>query len=415
MPRNQIRLFATVFAVIIALLIGIYFLFLRPSYAPLFNGIRQADTAAIIGELDKQGISYRLADGGSTILVPENDVEQARVKIAGSGLPMAGTVGFELFNESDMGLTEFAQKINYLRALQGELARTIMSMDEVREARVHISLPQRALFQKDSSVPRAAVTIHTMHEAALSEDQVQGIQRLVAAAVPDMNVNSVTVLDHLGQLVSKTYVANSDITGGTDEHSALETYFGARVSRVLRGVVSLPFEVDVVAFRTASDGNKDSQSSDVDGADLGDSRTMSIPRSKDFRFRITVWTQQPLEPGVREDVRHAVASDLDADFGGKDEIDFSERPLGEGLSAAVGRIQSPSAGHESNREMSKEGIPAVQVGRAMWVAAALAMALLTFFLIVMRRGTLSKDDREQFAELLKRELARDREVADGAA
>ena len=120
MQRRQIILVAALFTAVVGLLAILYAVFLRPSYSVLYEGLREADAAQIVTELEKQGIPYRLADSGRRILVPEGDADKARVVIAGSGITTGGVVGFELFNEADMGLTEFAEKVNYQRALQGE-------------------------------------------------------------------------------------------------------------------------------------------------------------------------------------------------------------------------------------------------------------------------------------------------------
>ncbi len=154
MERRQLILFGALFALVVAVLAGTYFAFLRPGYAVLYENIREADAAEIIAVLDKQGIDYRLEDDGHRVLVPDDEVGRARVLVAGSGVAMGGVVGFELFNDTDMGLTEFAQKVNYQRALQGELARTIMGMDGIVFARVHLSLPERTLFRAEQAGPR---------------------------------------------------------------------------------------------------------------------------------------------------------------------------------------------------------------------------------------------------------------------
>src|SRR5690606_28469829 len=159
LERKQLIVFAGLFSAVVILLSLGYFLFLKPDFGVLYEDIRETDAAAIVAELEAEGIEYRVADNGHRVLVPREDIDQARVLVAGSGIAMGGVVGFELFNDSDMGLTEFAQKVNYQRALQGELARTIMMMDAVEFARVHLSIPERSLFRADASEPKAAVTV----------------------------------------------------------------------------------------------------------------------------------------------------------------------------------------------------------------------------------------------------------------
>src|SRR5690606_7720229 len=190
----------------------------------------------------------RVADNGHRVLVPREDIDRARVLVAGSGIAMGGVVGFELFNDSDMGLTEFAQKVNYQRALQGELARTIMMMDGVEFARVHLSIPERSLFRADANEPKAAVTVERQIGRRLGQERVRGIQRLVASAVTGLEAREVAILDEPGQLLN----AASE-TGGRvdtlDERSALEQYFRARAETAANAMLEgIPLEVRVNAI-----------------------------------------------------------------------------------------------------------------------------------------------------------------------
>src|SRR4051812_37844238 len=170
----------------------------RDDYQVLFSDLDPQDGAAMIAELDRTKVPYRLADNGRTILVDKDTVHKTRLKVmGGKGAPVKGTVGFEIFNNSDFGMTEFAQKINYQRALQGELARTIMSLDEVKQARVHLAVPEAGLLKK-AARPKASVTLALRGDSRLRPEQIVGIQRLVAAAVPEMDASAVTVLDQQG-------------------------------------------------------------------------------------------------------------------------------------------------------------------------------------------------------------------------
>ena len=210
-----------------------YFFVLRKPYGVLFSGLRQADAATIVADLDKKKTPYRLADGGSTILIPRDVVDSTRLAIAGEDLPLKGTVGFELFNKSDMGLTEFAQRINYQRALQGELARTIMTLDEVDAARVHLSIADPTLFRDDRRPSKASITIVTRPGKVLPPSGVLGIQRLVAAAVPDLAPSDVVVLDASGLTISNNVAPAAQVSPQDQEKRAIEQYYAARVSQAL--------------------------------------------------------------------------------------------------------------------------------------------------------------------------------------
>ena len=145
---GQIALAGVTALLIVGLLVGGWLL-TRPKYEVLFRDLRPADAATIVDQLEKNKTPYRLDDGGATILAPAARIDETRLAIMGADLPLKGTVGFELFNKSDMGLTEFAQRINYQRALQGELSRTLMTIDAVDTARVHLTLPEPSIFRAD--------------------------------------------------------------------------------------------------------------------------------------------------------------------------------------------------------------------------------------------------------------------------
>ncbi|HEY6863638.1 MAG TPA: flagellar basal-body MS-ring/collar protein FliF [Burkholderiales bacterium] len=200
--------------VVVVLLIAGAAWILRDDYQVLFADLDPQDGAAIVAELDRMKVGYRLADSGRTILVERDAVHKTRLKImGGKGVPLKGNVGFEIFNNSDFGMTEFAQKINYQRALQGELARTIMSIEEIRQARVHLAFPEGGLLKKNSAQPKASVTLALRGDSRLRPEQIVGIQRLVAAAVPDMDPQAVTVLDHQGVALSRLADERDDMGG----------------------------------------------------------------------------------------------------------------------------------------------------------------------------------------------------------
>lgn len=184
------------------------FWLVRTDYHVLFADLKPQDAAAMVAELDRQKIPYRLAEGGSTILVDARQVHATRLKLMGKDMPLAGAAGFELFNNGDFGMTEFAQKINYQRALQGEITRTILSLEEIRDARVHLALPEEGLFKRTSSKPKASITLRLKPGHALRADQVSGIQRLVVGAVPGIAAQDVTIVDQQG--VALTRLAGSE-------------------------------------------------------------------------------------------------------------------------------------------------------------------------------------------------------------
>ncbi|HWW08320.1 flagellar basal-body MS-ring/collar protein FliF [Collimonas sp.] len=181
---------------------------LRTEYQVLFSDLAPQDAAAMVAELDKMKVPYKLGDSGSSILVDQHTVHQTRLKLMSKELPLHGTVGFELFNNTDFGMTEFAQKINYQRALQGEITRTILSLSEIQAARVHLALPEEGLFKRSNNAPTASITLTMKEGKVLRAEQVSGIQRLVSAAVPGIAISDVTIVDQHG--VALTHMARGD-------------------------------------------------------------------------------------------------------------------------------------------------------------------------------------------------------------
>lgn len=202
----------------------------------LFSGLEPRDAAAVVAALDGAKIPYALGNGGTTIEVPSADVDRARLMLAEQDLPKTGNVGFELFAEQSFGLTEFAQKVNYRRALQGELERTIGALDPIATVRVHITQPDRAVFEDEKTPTTASVTVDLRAGRELSDRQVGAIRHLVASAVEGLEPGDVTVVTTEGALLSR---------GGTDEANAaaldyesdLERDLENRVARLLERTV----------------------------------------------------------------------------------------------------------------------------------------------------------------------------------
>jgi len=209
---------------------------LRSDYQVLFAGLSAQDASAMVAELDRMKVPYKLGEDGASILVDRDAVHKTRLQLMGKELPLHGTVGFELFNGSDFGMTEFAQKINYQRALQGEIARTILSLAAVEAVRVHLALPEEGLFKRAGEKAKASITLTTKAGHALAPDQVAGIQRLVAAAVTGVAAQDVTIVDQRG--VALTRAAQPDGAGEPnaqrlDLKRETEDYLARKVDAVL--------------------------------------------------------------------------------------------------------------------------------------------------------------------------------------
>jgi flagellar M-ring protein FliF len=207
---------------------------LREDQQVLFSGLSAQDAAAVTRELDRQKLPYSLADDGGTILMAADAVHKTRLKLMASGGPaLQGTVGFEMFNNADFGMTDFAQRVNYQRAMQGELQRTILSLAEVASARVHLVLPEGGLFRKGQARPKASVTLGL--KAPLKPAQTLSIQRLVAAAVPEMEPEAVTVVDQQGNTLSRLMATDDEPAAGAriEAKRQAEAYVRQKVVEVM--------------------------------------------------------------------------------------------------------------------------------------------------------------------------------------
>lgn len=221
---------------------------MHPAYAPLANDLQPEASAEIGTALSQWGVPYRFEDGDKTILVPREQVYQTRMKLASEGVPRTGSVGFEAFKDSDYGVTEFAQHINYQRALQGELERTIESMTEIRSARVHLTIQHASLFDQDTQPSKASVTVALREGKTLDARQVAGIQRLVASAVEGLDTARVAVLDARGDTLSSGVDGGDapQIDGRMEQAAKLETAMQKQTSALLtRALHRTDFTVSV--------------------------------------------------------------------------------------------------------------------------------------------------------------------------
>jgi flagellar M-ring protein FliF len=209
----------------------------RPEYQVLFSDLRPTDVATFAAELDRRKVRYRIAEDERTLLVTGEDARALRLKLMSQDLPLHGSVGFELFNNSSFGLTEFAQKVNYQRALQGELARTITSLAEIESARVHLSMPDSTLFRRAGNRPKASVALTMRSGAELEPATVRGIQRLVAASVLELEVSDVTVLDARGVALARAGASSLVSDPKLEAKIDVEQYYARKVQDVVESLL----------------------------------------------------------------------------------------------------------------------------------------------------------------------------------
>ncbi|HYC42138.1 MAG TPA: flagellar basal-body MS-ring/collar protein FliF [Noviherbaspirillum sp.] len=197
-------------AAVVGVMSGVWMWSQQPDYRVLFSNFSDRDGGAIVAALQQSNVPYKFADGGSAILVPANQVHDVRLRLASQGLPKGGNVGFELMENQKLGVSQFLEQVNFQRALEGELARSIQAVGAVQAARVHLALPKASVFVRDQQKPTASVLLNLHAGRTLDPQQVSAIVHLVASSVPDLPTKNVTVVDQNGNLLSETGNKNSN-------------------------------------------------------------------------------------------------------------------------------------------------------------------------------------------------------------
>jgi flagellar M-ring protein FliF len=227
-------------AVTLALVGFFAFLLIRMSQPPmgvLFSELSMQDANTITRELDSKGIKYELRGDGQTVMVPRDSISKLRMEFASKGVPIGGSVGYEIFDKGDsFSSTTFVQGINQLRALEGELARTIRTIDRVQNARVHLAIPEKKLFQRDAQEPRASIVLKLRGD--LDAGQIRAIRHLAATAVHGLKPEKVSIVDESGRLLADGAGADADSTAlAADKQSSFERRLKSQVEEIVASVV----------------------------------------------------------------------------------------------------------------------------------------------------------------------------------
>jgi flagellar M-ring protein FliF len=399
--KSQVAIVMAALALVSLLLTALWFGVFRVDYKPIFSHLRPADAAAIVGELDKRKIPYRLGDAGTTIAVPEGQADAVRLRLADSDAVLKGDVGFELFDKSDMGITDFAQKIDYQRALQGELERTISTLDGVENARVHLSMGDNRLFRQDRAPPKASVTLRMHDRGEVPPGTVAGVQQLVSAAVPLLDPSAVVVLDEAGVVMSAADAAG--LAGGAvlppemAEKAAIEQYYAARARSALEG----PFGPDYFAVDVVADVAKSGSAAHFD------------MKNRTFPLQVGLRPRSELAGRASEDARAIVAKVVGLNAALGDTIVFeAPQPFASNMAQPsipaprALRLTSPSPAPDSPDANAYLAVSGIGFG-------LLCLALLIWLLFRRRPRPLDEEARLGFAERLKSLL--DEEAADERA
>ena len=224
--------------VIVGLAIMVYYMN-QEEYQTLYSNLSSEEAGTVIAKLKDLKVQYRLTDSGRTVRVPANRVDELRIQLASEGLPQSGKIGFEIFDKTNLGMTEFLEKVSYKRALEGELARTILSLKEISQVRVHLVLPKESLFQEKSEPTKASVVIKLASGKQLAETMVSGIVHLVSSAVEGLDPQNVTVVDSSGRLLSTRQGSAEEVltTGQMELKSRAEKELTAKVVNILEPIV----------------------------------------------------------------------------------------------------------------------------------------------------------------------------------
>jgi flagellar M-ring protein FliF len=230
---------AAMFAVTAALIGFFAFVIMRvttPQLTTLFTDLSTEDSSAIIKDLERQAIPFELRNDGAVIMVPKDKVTRLRMKLAEGGLPKGGGVGYEIFDKSDaLGTTSFVQNINHLRALEGELARTVRAIDRIQAARVHLVLPERPLFSRETPEPSASIVVRV--RGGLEPQQIRAIRHVVASAVNGLKPQRVSIVDEAGQLLADGAATDTESAVGDERRAAFEKRMRKQVEDIVSSVV----------------------------------------------------------------------------------------------------------------------------------------------------------------------------------
>ena len=237
---RQLVVLMVALSMFIAVLTGSWMWLRQSDYSVLFSNLSEKDGGEIIASLQLQNIPYQFSEGGGAILVPSNVVHDTRLSLASKGLPKGGMVGFELMENQKLGASQFLEQVNYQRALEGELAKTISTLSSVQGARVHLAIPKQSAFLRDEQKPTASVVLGLQPGRVLDANQIAGVVHLVSASVPDLTPGNVSVIDQDGNLLSQPVdnSRNSSLDASQLRYvRELEISYNKRIEAILSPIV----------------------------------------------------------------------------------------------------------------------------------------------------------------------------------
>lgn len=235
--NQKILVGAGVIAVIAAVWLAFSSVRNPSEYRVLYSNLSESDGAAILAALEQQNVPYKFTEGGGAIMVPQTALYETRLKLAGQGLPKAANVGFELLDNQKFGTSQFVEQVNYVRALEGELARSVASLDQVKSARVHLAIPKQTAFAREREDPTASVVVELFPGRVLDDAQTAAITRLVSSSVPRLQPKNVSVVDTEGALLAPAPNRNDGLDASQLRYtSELENALNRRLAELLEPI-----------------------------------------------------------------------------------------------------------------------------------------------------------------------------------
>jgi len=234
-PRIPIIIAA---AAAVAIIIAMVLWAKQPEYRVLYNNLSDEDGGAIITQLTQMNVPYQFDDKGGALMVPAEKVHELRLRLAQQGLPKGGAVGFELLDQEKFGISQFSEQVNYQRALEGELSRTIETLGPVKNVRVHLAMPKPSLFVREQKAPTASVTLTLQPGRALDQGQISAIVHMVSSSVAGLPPGNVTVIDQAGHLLTQSDNADRDLNDAQLKYASdVEARFQQRIEAILNPIV----------------------------------------------------------------------------------------------------------------------------------------------------------------------------------
>ncbi|AFN75359.1 Flagellar M-ring protein FliF [Melioribacter roseus P3M-2] len=238
-PKQKFMLAGGVISTVVLLIVMLFFLN-EPNYTTLYTGLSAEDASKVVEYLNSQKIQYKIDDNGQTIKIAREKVYETRLALAGRGIPSSGVIGYEIFDKSTMGMSEFMQKLNYKRALEGELARTITQIDGVEGARVHIVIPQKTIFKEEEKLPSASVVLKLRNSNFIGKENIASIVNLVSSSVEGMPPGRVSIIDTKGRILSNDSEEGPLAFASTKQYEvkqSVENYLAKKAQSLLDNIL----------------------------------------------------------------------------------------------------------------------------------------------------------------------------------